>query len=53
MIRKHALGAITALTLGTIALTGCSSPAADAKPEQDAEPSSLTLYTSEPQEKID
>ena len=53
MIRKHALGAIAALTLGTIALTGCSSPAADAKPEQDAEPSSLTLYTSEPQEKID
>lgn len=54
MSRNRALGALAALSLSALALTACSSAAA---PEEDvaaaAEPAELTLYTSEPQEKID
>lgn len=58
MIRKHTLGAIAAVTLGAIALTGCSAATDSSSSEtpaakSPAEAASLTLYTSEPQEKID
>lgn len=58
MIRKHTLATIAALALGGIALTGCSPAAESAAPDAKAsgaasEAASLTLYTSEPQEKID
>lgn len=56
MIRTRPLGLLAGLALSSIALTACSSAAAPeaapAAPEALAA-ASLTLYTSEPQEKID
>lgn len=56
MSRKHSFGAIAVIALGALALTGCSAAAAPEKSavaDTQAKPASLTLYTSEPQEKID
>lgn len=55
MSLNRSLGVIASLTLGAFALTACSSAATEeVTPETpEAEPSSITLYTSEPQEKID
>lgn len=54
MSRNRSLGAVAALSLSALALTACSAPAADASPDAaETEAASLTLYTSEPQEKID
>jgi iron(III) transport system substrate-binding protein len=54
MSRNRSLGAVAALSLSALALTACSTPAADASPDAaETEAASLTLYTSEPQEKID
>lgn len=57
MSRTRSLGSIAALSLTALALTACSSASTDA-PADDAaanaaEASTITLYTSEPQEKID
>ena len=59
MSRNRTLGAIAALSLSALALSGCSSPSADATASGDSsgtagsDASTITLYTSEPQEKID
>lgn len=53
MSRNRSLGAVAALSLSALALTACAAPAADAADAPQAESASLTLYTSEPQEKID
>lgn len=55
MSRNHTLGAIAALSLSALALTGCSASDAGATEGagETAEASTITLYTSEPQEKID
>ncbi|WP_449281411.1 ABC transporter substrate-binding protein [Leucobacter sp.] len=59
MSRNRTLGAIAALSLSALALAGCSSPSADATASGDpsgtagSDASTITLYTSEPQEKID
>ena len=59
MSRNRTTGVIAAFALAALTLTGCSAAAdaAGAKPPAEsgaaAEPSTITLYTSEPQEKID
>ena len=56
MHRNRSIGVIAALTLSGLALAGCSaSGGADEAAAADAagEASTITLYTSEPQEKID
>ncbi|PRI12596.1 ABC transporter substrate-binding protein [Leucobacter massiliensis] len=59
MSRNRSLGAISALSLTALALAGCASPDAAATDSADGGgtagtgPSTITLYTSEPQEKID
>ncbi|RGE20304.1 ABC transporter substrate-binding protein [Leucobacter sp. wl10] len=54
MLRKRSIGAIAALAVAGLALTACSPGASGASAEaQQPKAASLTLYTSEPQEKID
>ncbi|WP_017792006.1 ABC transporter substrate-binding protein [Leucobacter salsicius] len=57
MSRTRSLGTIAALSLSALALTACSAAGPDASAgdsaAEAAEPSTITLYTSEPQEKID
>lgn len=55
MSRNRSTGVIAALALSALALTGCaaSADAADTGATGAAEASTITLYTSEPQEKID
>ncbi|SDQ23634.1 ABC transporter substrate-binding protein [Leucobacter chromiiresistens] len=55
MSRNRSTGVIAAFALSALALTGCaaSADAADTSATDAAEASTITLYTSEPQEKID
>ncbi|KTR85069.1 ABC transporter substrate-binding protein [Leucobacter chromiiresistens] len=55
MSRNRSTGVIAAFALSALALTGCaaSADAADTGATGAAEASTITLYTSEPQEKID
>ncbi len=63
-IKRHRLFALTALAAGGMLLAGCSAPATEAAPEkkpeateetetETLEPTTITLYTSEPQAKAD
>ncbi|WP_217134342.1 ABC transporter substrate-binding protein [Leucobacter chinensis] len=55
MSLSRTFGVVTSLTVGVLALTSCSSEAPSEVPSDasGSEPTSITLYTSEPQEKID
>jgi iron(III) transport system substrate-binding protein len=59
MSRNRSLGVIAALSLSALALVGCSASGAGAAETDDSastagtDASTITLYTSEPQEKID
>lgn len=59
MSRNRSLGVIAAFALSALTLTGCAASAAnstggsDSGSAQATEASTITLYTSEPQEKID
>lgn len=55
MSRNRTTGVIAAFALSSLALTGCaaSADAAGSDASDAAEASTITLYTSEPQEKID
>lgn len=57
MSLKRSLGTVAALAISALALSACSSSAPaeseTAAGSAQADPASITLYTSEPQEKID
>lgn len=54
MFQHRKTAALAAISLAAIVLAGCSStPAADTTSSGSLEPTTITLYTSEPQEKAD